>query len=301
MPNWGEVLKELQDLSAVHPLDSVRRKYLRKMSVDTGRNVIAYYSGFLQKPNVRSSQIDDNDKNAFMATIHKLDRTKGLDLILHTPGGDLAATESLVDYIRSMFGTDVVAYVPQIAMSAGTMIACSCKEIIMGDHSNLGPIDPQFNGIPARGVLEEFKKAVKAVKRDPATLPFWQAIIGRYHPTFIGECEKSITWAEQMVTSWLKTGMFHSNPNANRIVSKIVKSLSDHKSTKSHARHITMAQLQALGLIIKDLNAQPNNLQDTVLTIHHAYMHTFANSQAAKIVENQLGVALIINRPANPG
>lgn len=32
-----------------------------------------------------------------MTTIHGLDRTKGLDLVLHTPGGDLAATESLVE------------------------------------------------------------------------------------------------------------------------------------------------------------------------------------------------------------
>ena len=31
------------------------------------------------------------------------DRSKGLDLILHTPGGDIAATESLVDYLHKMF------------------------------------------------------------------------------------------------------------------------------------------------------------------------------------------------------
>ena len=46
---------------------------------------------------------------------------RGLDLILHTPGGDMAATESLVDYLRAMFGTDICAFVPQLAMSAGTI------------------------------------------------------------------------------------------------------------------------------------------------------------------------------------
>ncbi len=301
MPNWGDVLAELQELQKTfqpgnpHPLDLVRRKYLKMMSDATGRNVIAYYSGFLQRPGVRTCQIDDNDKNAFMATIHKLDRSKGLDLILHTPGGDLAATESLVDYIRAMFKTDVVAYIPQIAMSAGTMIACSCKEIVMGDHSNLGPIDPQFNGIPAHGVIEEFKSAIKAVKKDPASLPLWQTIISRYHPTFIGECQKSIRWSEQMVTDWLETGMLHGQPGARKKAAKIVKGLSDHKTTKSHARHMTMRQVADLGLVIKDLKLSPNNLQDTVLTVHHAFMHTFANSVAAKIVENQNGVAVILN------
>ena len=80
-----------------------------------------------------------------MTVIHQLDRDKGLDLILHTPGGDTAATESIVDYLHNMFGNNIRAIVPQLAMSAGTMIACSCKEIIMGLQSSLGPIDPQLD------------------------------------------------------------------------------------------------------------------------------------------------------------
>lgn len=79
-----------------------------------------------------------------MSVIHKLDRSRGLDLILHTPGGDMAATESLVDYLRSMFGTDVRAIIPQLAMSGGTIMALSCNKIIMGKESSIGPIDPQL-------------------------------------------------------------------------------------------------------------------------------------------------------------
>lgn len=55
----------------------------------------------------------------------------GLDLILHTHGGQIAATESIVHYLRSIFGNNIRAFIPQLAMSAGTMIALSCKEIIM--------------------------------------------------------------------------------------------------------------------------------------------------------------------------
>ena len=151
MPNWNEVLREInaQQYEQQHnanALDIVRRKYLKSISEATGRNTIAYYSGFLQKPGLEQTSINDDDKNGFMTVINKLDRNKGLDLILHTPGGDIAAAESIVDYIRRMFGNDVRAIVPQIAMSAGTMIACSCKYIIMGKESNLGPIDPQFGG-----------------------------------------------------------------------------------------------------------------------------------------------------------
>lgn len=52
--------------------------------------------------------------NAFMNAVYQLDKDKGLDLILHTPGGDLAATESIVNYLHSVFGTDIRAIVPQL-------------------------------------------------------------------------------------------------------------------------------------------------------------------------------------------
>ena len=50
MPNWGQVLNEIQGMRVENPLDTIRRKYLATMHDYTGRNIIAYYSGFLQKP-----------------------------------------------------------------------------------------------------------------------------------------------------------------------------------------------------------------------------------------------------------
>jgi len=183
MPNWNQVLTELEIEARFSPQDKIRRKYLKNLSNFTKRNVIAYYSGWVQKPRVASAMMNDSDINGLMTTIHQLDRAKGLDLLIHTPGGNLAALESIVDYLRKMFGINIRAFVPQLAMSAGTMLACSCKEIYMGKHSNLGPIDPQFNGISADGVVEEFKKAIEEIKRDPDSLPIWKVIISKYHPT----------------------------------------------------------------------------------------------------------------------
>ena len=36
-----------------------------------------------------------------------------------------------------------------------------------------------------------------------------------------------------------------------------------------------------------------DEFQDTVLTIHHCYMHTMMNTPATKIIENHLGDAMI--------
>ncbi len=188
MPNWTEILDEINKAGSSH--DLVRRRYLKSLFEITGRNVIAYYSGWLQKPGTTYSSINDSDKNGFMTVVHKLDRSKGLDLILHTPGGELAATESIVDYLRKMFNCDIRAIIPQIAMSAGTMIACACNQILMGKHSNLGPIDPQFNGLPAHGIIEEFARAYEEIKKDTMKAVVWNPIIQKYNPTLIGECEK---------------------------------------------------------------------------------------------------------------
>jgi len=300
MPSWGEVLKELQAIPAnTNPLDTVRRKYLDLLHKKTKRNVIAYYSGWLRHPTLRGTEIIDDDKNGFMATIHGLDRKLGLDLILHTPGGEVAATESLVHYLRTMFGTDIRAIVPQIAMSAGTMIACATKEIVLGKHSNLGPIDPPFGGIPAYGVLDEFSKALAEIKKDPHSTPLWQVIVGKYHPTFLGECEYAIKWSKQITTDWLATGMFAGKTDARRCARRLVNKLSDHNRTKTHSRHISPDDCKALGLNVIDLEGDPV-LQDLVLTVHHCYMHTFSNSTAIKITENHKGIAFVNHQQPRP-
>lgn len=303
MPNWGEVLAEIQGAKIDNPLDVVRRKYLDIMYEYTGRNVIAYYSGFLQKPKGDVS-IDDNDKNAFMQTVHGLDKTIGLDLILHTPGGNIAATESIVNYLKSMFGNDIRVFVPQIAMSCGTMIALSGKEIVMGKQSNIGPIDPQFGGMSCAGVIEEFENALNSIKLDPASTPLWQVIISKYHPTFLGDCQKAIDWSNKMVENWLCTNMLSSNVDPKNDARKIVEKLGSHKETCTHSNHIHIAECRNLGIVVKPLEELEKreiggckDLQDCVLTIHHTYMHTFSSSSAVKIVENHLGNAMIMNAP----
>lgn len=292
MPSWNEILEEVNKIKIPNGIDIVRRKYLSSISEVTGRNTIAYYSSFLQKPNAPSIDINDDDRNAFMSMVYKMDRTKGLDLILHTPGGSIAAAESIVDYLRKMFGNDIRAIIPQIAMSAGTMIACSCKCIVMGKQSNLGPIDPKYNGISTYGVIEEFSRAKQEIAADPRTIPIWQTIIGKYNPAFIGDCEKAIQWSNSIVTDWLSTNMLKENPN---LAKEIVTHLSDHSETLSHERHIHFDECKKLGLTIESLEelGKEVNLQDRILSAHHAYMLTFSSTSATKIVENQNGIAVI--------
>lgn len=294
MPNWGEVLTEITTEAAKGPSasDNTRRKYISQLADHTKRNVIGYYSGFLSKPGIQLLDINDEDMNGFMMAVHRLDRNKGLDLILHTPGGSIASTESLVNYLHLMFNRDIRVIVPQIAMSAGTMIACSSKEIILGKQSSLGPIDPQLRGIPAQGVINEFKKALKEFKEDRDSLQIWQFIIQQYRPTFLGQCQQANEWTRTFVSEKLKTVMFSGDPEAEQKAARIVDALSDTDEHKSHERHIPMAKCIEIGLRIKPLEDDAV-LQDLVLTVHHCYMYALMNTNAYKIIENHQGVRFV--------
>lgn len=295
--NWKDVLDEIQKVKLQHSeqskqaVDLVRREYLDKLAKHTGRNVIAYYSGFLSKPDIQSD-ITDEDKNGFMMAVHRLDRSKGLDLILHTPGGLISATQSLVDYLHAMFDKNIRAIVPQIAMSAGTMIACSCKSILMAKHSNIGPIDPHLRGVPAYGVILEFKRASQEIKKDSSKIHVWQPIIGQYRPTFLSQCENAIKRSNSFVEEQLRTVMFAGESNASNKAKKIVKQLTDYTGNKGHDRHIHRDECEAMGLKIEKVEAD-QTLQDLLLPVHHCYMHSLTNTPSFKIIENHIGAAFI--------
>ena len=308
MPNWTVVFNEIQKAAQggdANAFDTVRRKYLLKLHEHTGRNVIAYYSGFLTKPGVQGVDINDEDKNGFMSCVHKMDRSKGLDLLLHTAGGNVAATESLVHYLKQMFGGDIRAIVPQIAMSAGTMLACSCKSILMGKHSSIGPVDPQINGIPCVGVVEEVKKAHREIIQDQRAAFVWNPILGRLDPSFLQQCEWAIQRSEEFLREALRDGMLSDLPPAERdaTVDEITKRLTDLNHNKSHDRHIHCQECSGIGLRIELLeDPKDKTLQDRVLTVHHCFMHTLANTQAFKIIEDQRGRSVIkVQQQPAPG
>lgn len=298
MPDITGILDEVRNIAQKGTsIDQIRRKYIKELAQKRGRNVIIYYSGWFQKPDIPECSILDTDINGFMSTIHNLDKSTGLDLILHTPGGSLAATENIVNYLRSVFNCDIVAFIPQIAMSAGTMIACSCKEIYMGKQSSLGPIDPQFSfpgmgQVAARGIIEEIKRGVEEIKKDSHSQVLWANIFSKYPPTFVGTCEKAIQWSEEITTDWLQDCMFKEDKDAKNLAKSVVSTLSSHEETKSHSRHLSNNRCKEIGLKIMDLESD-NELQDLVLSVHHSCMLTLENQNIVKIIENQNEKAFI--------
>ncbi len=308
MPNWGKVLEEIEkerieclnqakvfERKSSQAINTVRSRYLKKLHKATQRNVICYYSGWLSKPNVNSEllSINDEDMNGFMMAVNELDRSKGLDLFLHTPGGGLYATQGIVSYLHSMFDGNIRAIIPEIAMSAGTMISCCCKEILMGKHSNLGPIDPQINGEPAESVRKCFEDAIKDIKNDNEARFAWDSILRKYPLTFLSQCEKSVAKSKTFVKRKLLDVMFDNDDEKDTKVNKIIKALS---KSGVHSEHLMFDKCKEIGLNVSPIETAEgidgSELQDLILTVHHCYMHLMMNTTAIKIIENHNGIAL---------
>lgn len=247
-------------------LKNKRVSALEQLSKLTGRKTICYFSPFLQSfsgnPEI---SINDNDINGLSEILSNVDKKTGLDLIIHTPGGSTAATEAIGEYLRNIFKCDIRVIVPNMAMSGGTMLACSGKEILMFESSSLGPFDPQYKGSPAQGVIEEFEEAIQDVETNPNRSLIWREIISKYPPSFLSQCRKSVECSEKIVRKWLKN-MFPEKKDDKKI-RKIVKELCSFNRTKMHDRHYNFVKCSKLGLKVQLIQ----NETELFKLIHNIY------------------------------
>ncbi len=303
MPTWSGILEELNQSTVEGKppdYDAVRRKYLVLTRQHTKRDLILYASKWTQHDiNVSPELVSivDEDLQGIMEVIHELEGPN-LDLILHSPGGSLEAAEALVLYLRSKF-EHIRVVVPQLAMSAATMIACSADTVVMGKHSFLGPIDPQFmiqtqlgqRMVPAQAILEQFKLAKKECK-DAKQLAVWLPMLAQYGPDLLVQCQLASKLSQKLVQGWLEAFMFKTRKDKKEKAHKLSTWLAKHKHFKSHSRHIKRSELEKHGLKIEYLE-NDQDLQDLILSVFHATTHTFTGTSAVKIIENHLGKAFI--------
>jgi ClpP class serine protease len=112
--------------------------------------------------------IDINDSEEVLRAIQMTDDNVPLDLVLHTPGGLVLAALQIAKAVREHKGK-VTVFVPHYAMSGGTLIALAADEIVMCEHSVLGPIDPQLGDSPAASLIKVIEEKPVA-KIDDRTL-----------------------------------------------------------------------------------------------------------------------------------
>jgi len=139
-----------------HFLESSRMKFLRKLEKKRKSRFIALIHRqetmrLLGFPIMRYIDIEDSEE--LIRAINLTDDDVPIDLILHTPGGLVLATERIACALKR-HKAKVTVFVPHYAMSGGTLLALAADEIVMDKSAVLGSVDPQIGQYPAASILK---------------------------------------------------------------------------------------------------------------------------------------------------
>jgi ClpP class serine protease len=186
---------------------------------------------FLGFPIARYIDIEDSEK--ILRAIRLTAAETPIDLVLHTPGGLVLASEQIASALRRHNGT-VTVFVPHYAMSGGTLIALAADQIVMDSNAVLGPVDPQLGtgqgAVAASSILKAL--AQPNPNRDDQTL-----ILGDL-------AEKSLRQVKATVKRLLLD--HHSEADADRIATK----LSTGEWT--HDYPLAIEELRQLGFTVAE-------------------------------------------------
>jgi ClpP class serine protease len=140
--------QQMLEARRVHKISQLERERKSRVILLVHRQETMRLLGF---PIAR--YIDINDSEDVLRAIQMTDADVPLDLVLHTPGGLVLAALQIAKAVRE-HTAKVTVFVPHYAMSGGTLIALAADEIVMCEHSVLGPIDPQLGESPAASLIK---------------------------------------------------------------------------------------------------------------------------------------------------
>jgi len=137
-------------------LEAARLRLMRELEKRRGSRVIALIHrqetmALLGFPIYRYIDIEDSEE--VLRAIKLTDDEVPIDLILHTPGGLVLATEQIAHALHR-HPAKVTVFVPHYAMSGGTLLALAADKIVMDENAVLGPVDPQLGEYPAASIVK---------------------------------------------------------------------------------------------------------------------------------------------------
>lgn len=152
-----------------------RRRAIRALETERGSRVVTLIHrqeivSLLGIPLTRFIDIEDAER--VLRAIRLTPDDMPIDLVVHTPGGLVLASDQIAFALRRHRGK-VTVIVPHYAMSGGTLVALAADEILMDPDAVLGPVDPQLGSMrrgyyPAASILRALEQ--ENANRDDETL-----------------------------------------------------------------------------------------------------------------------------------
>jgi hypothetical protein len=220
-----------------------RRPLFKKVSAAfADRCLVTFFTSFHYPV-----EISDEDCDMLQSVLQQTPNiSKGLVLMISSPGGDPLAAERFVNICRTYSGTgDYWALVPGRAKSAATVISMGASKIIMAPTSDLGPIDPQIireennetKWFSAFSLVNGYKALFdEAVKTTGNVEPYVQQL-AHYDVRDINTWTGFIDVAKDIALKILASGMMAGTSRAE-IERKIEVFLNPTAGTQHHGRAI---------------------------------------------------------------
>lgn len=275
---WGETQQH-------HP---TRQHLFEKLGGLLGLPVVTYFTSFRFPVSV-----SDDDMDIFMSVLQEMDLSKGLAMLISSPGGDGLAAERILNACRTCSGNgEYLAIVAGKAKSAATMICFGANKIMMGPSSELGPVDPQIirkedgnlKRFSAFNYIKSYENLFdRAVKAKGNLQPFLQQL-ARYDEREIQELRSAMDLSEDISVRALSSGMLKGKSNT-KIKKDIEVFLNPSAGTKTHGRPIYFDEATKCGLNIEKIKVE----SDIWKVAYELYVRTdqYVSTKASKCVESK--------------
>ena len=233
-------------------------------------------------------RIEHDDELQFRDLLHRIDDGENIELLLHTPGGDIDAADKLIHMIREKTGDAAFRIVvPHLAKSAGTLMVLGADTVVMSDTSELGPIDPQvlipdstgmLRWVAAQNYIDAYKTHSEALRRNPADRPA-EIMFSKLDPAVYDKCVKAKERSRRLAENLLMRGMFRQGGNWTATADQLI----DTRKWQTHSQVISLHDAATIGLRVDPIKPHDDLWQK----YWHLYcLQRLANGDNEKLFES---------------
>ena len=151
---------------------------------------------------------------------------------------------------RNLDARELTVIIPDMAKSAGTILALGAHHILLGPTSDLGPIDPQFQVgqdlVSAKDIIAALESAEAAIRASPATFPLHAALLADVTALMVQQARSALARSGDVMREALKSQPDRTPAEIDSLCASLMQPLIE--VPRSHGASLGIADAVSLGL-----------------------------------------------------